>query len=260
MFDFLTLSEKSSFGRINRYWKFVSKACPTTVIDTVGYDIGICKLLSIIKANSHILEGLRVSVREGQLRFFLTELISLFSEGSLENLKKLSIFVAVDSDGSVRIPIRDLSRLDRHHKSIDDEKPQDQSHRFNLEYLVIQADPGDCPELVQLMDMVGDSLKLQTIGLLRGCSKWLKSSEEMNKVLSSNIFKFALNIHLGTCNINIDMDEVVPGFMTVDLCQRRSMRYMQWSNASASIETLKMVQRNCEDCDFDGISFLSFLL
>jgi hypothetical protein len=182
------------------------------------------------------------------LPLFVDAIVKMLSNKKLPQLRRLSIFSSSGSDGSVRIPIRELNRLEKHHNAA-------AIGGRGIECLIIQCDPGDCPEVAELIRMVGPSLV--TIGLLRGCSKWIKTSSEMIEFLKT--IPNASNLYLGICNVNVDMDEVVPGHVFASTSTTKN-RYIQYANASASIETLKLIQEIFIDCEFDGIGFLSFLL
>jgi hypothetical protein len=237
VYDFLNLSDKISFARVNSYWRFISTTCPSAVIDTVGFDISVSRLINLVRKNAHQLEILRVSMKESEIDFFVSEL--LINMDSFVNLEKVAIFVA-SPDGSVRIPIRDLSRIDSF----------DQSGSARFSSLILQFDPMRSKQTQKLISTIGEHL--DTIAFLRGSS--FSSSDELVTFLSKTVPR-ASTIYLGHCNTDINMDEVIPHIL-ID----RTIKYLQWSNASASIDTLRFVQSKVTECDFDGLGFLMFLL
>jgi hypothetical protein len=239
VYDFLNLSDKLSFARVNRYWRFVSTTCPSAVIDTVGFDISVSRLVNLVKTNSSQLEILRVSIRESEIDFFVSEFLSNMHKFS--NLRKLAIFVSAP-DGSVRIPIRDLSRIDMF------DNPLGHS---GISSLILQFDPTRSKPTQKLIAAIGENLN--TIAFLRGSG--LSSSDELVCFLTKTVPR-ASSIFLGHCDTDINMDDVVPHIFA----NRNTIKYLQWSNASASIGTLQFVQSKVSECDFDGLGFLMFLL
>ena len=249
VYEFLGLSDKTSFARVNKYWRFVSRSAPSTVIDTVGFNLSVSRLLSIILKNSHYLEILRVSVNESEVDHFVSVLLENISK--FTNLKKLAIFVSAP-DGSVRIPIRDLSRIDTYdHQTVTDDGDGDVG---GISSLILQIDPSlkNCKSMQRLLQQLGANLK--TIALLRGTG--ITSSSDLVEFVQKTVPR-AECIYLGPCEIDIDMDEVVPHIFS----NLRKIQYLQWSNASASLDTLRFVRSKVlGDCDFDGLGFLMFLL
>jgi hypothetical protein len=200
----------------------------------------------IVRENACTLESLSLSVREDELSDLVDYLISMLQSGKLCRLRRLSIYITTSSDGSVRIPIDHISRLEKHHLS------KQTTSTLCVQSLIIQGDPGEYAPLARLVETVASDLI--TLGFLGGCSRWIRTSRDMVSFLMTmpNI----VNLHLGACNINVDMDEVIPHV----LASAQPRGYIQYTNASASIETLKLIRKNFADCYFDGIGFLAFLI
>ena len=200
--------------------------------------------------NFHYLEILRVSVNEFEIDHFVSGLLDNLTK--FPNLKKLAIFVSAP-DGSVRIPIRDLSRIDTYdHQTVTDDGDGDVDR--GISSLILQIDPSlkNCKSVERLLQQLGANLK--TIALLRGTG--ITSSSDLVEFVQKTVPR-AECIYLGPCEIDIDMDEVVPHIFS----NLRKIQYLQWSNASASLDTLRFVRSKVlGDCDFDGLGFLMFLL
>ena len=104
------------------------------------------------------------------------------------------------------------------------------------------------------MKILGPNLR--SVALLRGPGV-NKSADLVSFIIHS--IPQADAIYLGPCVSDIDMDEVVPHIFANREAQE-PIRYLQWSNASASIDTLRFVRSKVSECDFDGLGFLMFLL
>jgi len=245
VYEFLGLSDKLSFARVNKYWRFVSTTSPSVVIDTVGFDLSISRLSSLVSRNAKYLETLRVSVREPDIDVFVSFLLE--NLGQLERLESLAIFVSLP-DGSVRLPIRDLVRFDSFTQRTDCAKFR------AITSLVLQVDPSTSKSVQTLLRILGPNLR--SVALLRGPG--VNKSADLVSFITRSIPQ-ADAIYLGPCVSDIDMDEVVPHIFANREGQE-PIRYLQWSNASASIDTLRFVRSKVSECDFDGLGFLMFLL
>ena len=243
VYEFLGLSDKLSFARVNKYWRFVSTTSPSTVIDTVGFDLSVGRLTSLISRNASYIEIIRVSVCESEIDGFISFILSHLNE--FERLKKLAIFSSMP-DGSVRLPIRDLQRIDGF------DQPIDCQSQNAITSLILQVDPAVSKSAQTLVNELGPNLK--SVAFLRGPG--VTKSTDLLSLLTKSI-PLAESIYLGPCVTDIDMDEVVPHIFTN---RENCIRYLQWSNASASLDTLRFVRSKVSECDFDGLGFLMFLL
>lgn len=245
VYEFLGLSDKLSFARVNKYWRFVSTTSPSAVIDTVGFDLSVSRLISLISRNASYIEILRVGVREPDIDSFISFLVSELNK--FEKLTRIAIF-STSPDGSVRLPIRDLQRID----AFDNTQYSPSTSPSHVTSLILQIDPSVSKPTQTLLKILGPNLS--TVAFLRGPGV-VKSADLVS--LITHTVPRAQSVYLGPCTSDIDMDEVVPHIFAD---RQNPIQYLQWSNASASIDTLRFVHSKVSECDFDGLGFLMFLL
>ena len=176
---------------------------------------------------------LRVSVRRDEIDAFISKFTTLLLP-KMTNLVEISIFEAF-TDGSVRLPVRTLNMLDKY--SVKNETG-------GIQVLVLQVDPST-PSVKLLISIVGKTVT--TVALLRGCS--FSCSNDLSEFLHNVLDLSSVRcMHFGDFGSDMDMDSIIPSLL--------HLKYLQYSYASASIESMKLAMNNIEHCEFDAISFL----
>ena len=229
---------------VNRWWNFVATVFPCSVLDTVGLDIPLDRLLYIIFRNRRNTEILKVSVRETDIDEFVERLTPLLSDATL--LTTLQIFSS-NRDGAVRIPLKDLHDVEKFSTS----KRLMPETTPGIQTLVLSCDP--CGESIRsLLKLTGPSLT--SLSFLKGCGRLFKSEEEITEFISHTLRLENIEcLYLGSCSSSVDMDPVIARL----LAEAGRLRFIQWTNAGASIEMMKsLTGKKGLKCAFEGIGFL----
>lgn len=228
VFEFVSLYDlHSNFGRVNRHWKSVAASAPLSRINTVGYTVQLDVLVSLISGNVQSLVEICISVDSNTMGDLLEFLIQHIHK--MSNLKRLEVYTSM-SDGSVRNMLSLAST--------------------SCKRLILQID--DSLYSKQIKSILA-LFEPQSIFFLSGCSNIFPSEDVLLSFLLSD--PLIEEIHLGFCSGLVDMDRVIP--LMLSGCD--SLKYFQWSHASASLELMQtLIKHERVKFSFDSIGFISW--
>ena len=236
VFEYLSLMEIASLGRVNHYWSRVSTVCPRSVLDTMGLSIRNDQLLAMVLANRRNLTKIRLS--SSHLEQLAAGLLQILPQ--LPLLEHVELYQA-NRDGSVLYNAESLAEISKY------ERPGCKS-------LILGCDPS-IPSVYRLvMHLIP---QLSTVAFLKGTDSIFSTEKELINFLENSCNFPNLNcLHLGTCSNSVEMDPVI----ALLLAKAAELKYIQWSNASAGLEMMRalMLSENKIQCAFEGAGFLSF--
>jgi hypothetical protein len=236
VFEYLSLMEIASLGRVNQYWNYVSRVCPRSVLDTVGLHMSTEQLLAMVLANRRNLTKIRLS--SFHIEQLADGLLNILNQ--LPHLEHIELLEA-NRDGSVLFNGQALSEVSKY------EIPGKKS-------LVLSCDP-NIPSVKRLLNSLAPNLS--TIAFLRGCESIFETEKQLMDFFENSCnFSLLSCVYLGTCNTAVEMDPVIALLLT----NAENLRYIQWSNASASLEMMKALMQKEKKihCAFEGAGFLSY--
>jgi hypothetical protein len=236
VFEYLSLMEIASVGRVNQYWSFVAQVCPRSVLDTVGLNVSTDQLLAMVLANRRNLTRLRLSSFH----------IELLADGLMQIIDQLPLIEHIElfqanRDGSVFLNNQNLAQVSKYQLT-------------GTKSLVLSCDPS-IPSVNRLLTHLAPTMS--TIAFIRGCENLFETEKELLIFVEKNCNFSLLNcLFFGSCSSMVEMDPVIALLLT----RAQNLKFIQWSNASASLEMMKALMQ-CEKkihCAFEGAGFLSY--